>query len=112
MPETLFKPIPRPSDGWSKVDDAAKAQVTEILGSGVTFIYNLKGEAPEAGHEHFGYMDGITQPAVMGFTTNPLPGQPLIDPGVFLLGEPGDTSTRPAWAKGGSTMATAAVCPR
>jgi len=68
----------------------------------------LRGEArpgPEAGHEHFGYMDGIAQPAVKGFTTNPLPGQALLDPGLFLLGEEGDFPTRPTWAKDGSFMA-------
>lgn len=69
----------------------------------------MKGEArpgAEAGHEHFGYMDGIAQPAITGFTTDPLPGQISIDPGLFLVGEDGDpTSNRPAWAKGGSIMA-------
>ena len=50
-------------------------------------------------------MDGIAQPAVKGFTTDVRPGQPLIDPGLFLLGEDGDSSSRPAWAKDGSLMA-------
>ena len=68
----------------------------------------MRGEArpgAEAGHEHFGYMDGIAQPAVKGFTTDVRPGQPLIDPGLFLLGEDGDSSSRPTWAKDGSLMA-------
>jgi len=50
-------------------------------------------------------MDGIAQPGVKGFTTNPLPGQQLINPGSFLLGEEGDSSTRPSWAKDGTIMA-------
>lgn len=79
-----------------------------MLGSDITFVYELQGAARpdlEAGHEHFGYMDGIAQPAIKGFTTNPLPGQALLDPGLFLTGEDGDPTSRPTWAKGGSMMA-------
>jgi deferrochelatase/peroxidase EfeB len=88
--------------------DAAKAQLDQILGSDATFVYELRGEArpgAEAGHEHFGYMDGIAQPAVKGFTTDPSPVNQLIDPGFFLLGEDGDSVSRPTWAKDGSMMA-------
>jgi len=53
----------------------------------------------------FGYMDGISQPAVQGFTQNVLPGQALIAPGEFLLGAAGDATTRPSWAAGGSFLA-------
>lgn len=50
-------------------------------------------------------MDGIAQPAVKGFNTDVRPGQPIIDPGVFLMGEDGDFGTRPSWAKDGTLMA-------
>jgi deferrochelatase/peroxidase EfeB len=52
-------------------------------------------------------MDGISQPAVNGFTTTPFPGQISLDPGFFLLGEKGDSliDQRPAWAKDGSFLA-------
>jgi deferrochelatase/peroxidase EfeB len=53
----------------------------------------------------FGFMDGISQPAVKGFTATPTPGQTLIDPGHILLLESGDTVTRPPWAKDGSFLA-------
>ena len=53
----------------------------------------------------FGFMDGISQPAVQGFTTSPTPGQSILPAGEFLLGETGDTITRPAWAKDGSFLA-------
>jgi Dyp-type peroxidase family len=95
------------SNNWQEIDNA-KANLVDVLGSDVTFVHELRGEArpgEEAGREHFGYMDGIAQPAVKGFTTNTFPGQQLIDPGHFILGEEGDNSTRPAWAKGGSIMA-------
>jgi len=50
-------------------------------------------------------MDGISQPGITGFTTNPMPGQTVIDPGHILLGETGDSLTRPTWAKDGSFLA-------
>ncbi|KIJ38727.1 hypothetical protein M422DRAFT_176170, partial [Sphaerobolus stellatus SS14] len=59
----------------------------------------------QAGHEHFGYLDGISQPGLNGITTNPIPGQTMVDPGKILLGMTGDTMTRPSWAKGGSFLA-------
>lgn len=55
----------------------------------------------------FGYLDGIAQPAVLGFNINPEPGQQLVLPGVILAGQLGDTliASRPAWAKDGSFLA-------
>lgn len=54
----------------------------------------------------FGYLDGISQPAVVGFTLKPVPGQQIIDPGVILAGNDGDTlgGSRPGWAKDGSFL--------
>ena len=82
----------------------------QIFGSDITFVHDLKGQVrpgDEAGHEHFGFMDGISQPAVKGFTQTPFPGQIVIEPGFFLFGEEGDSqaSSRPAWAKDGTIMA-------
>ena len=50
-------------------------------------------------------MDGISQPAINGFTTNPMPGQAMLDAGTLIVGETGDTTARPAWAKDGSFLA-------
>ena len=53
-------------------------------------------------------MDGISNPAVKDFDTNPLPGQGTpIRPGIVLLGREGDPnlSSRPAWAVEGSFLA-------
>jgi deferrochelatase/peroxidase EfeB len=50
-------------------------------------------------------MDGISQPAVNGFTSSPLPGQAPVDAGSILLGEDGDFGQRPDWAKDGSFLA-------
>nr|7ANV_A Chain A, ancestral D-type dye decolorizing peroxidase [Geotrichum candidum] len=61
----------------------------------------------EKGHEHFGFQDGISQPAVKGFDTNPNPGQAPVRPGVILVGRDGDSvanNARPSWAKDGSFL--------
>lgn len=97
------------SDTWKKIDDTKK-QLQQIFGADATFVYDLKGNVrpgDQAGHEHFGYMDGISQPAVNGFTTTPFPGQTQVDPGFFLFGETGDSlaGSRPVWAKDGTIMA-------
>ncbi|KAG7092765.1 hypothetical protein E1B28_009089 [Marasmius oreades] len=89
---------------------ALLSQVKQLLGTSASEVYSLKGAArpgDQQGHEHFGYLDGVSQPAVEGFTREPLPGQTLTDPGIFLLGETGDrlSLARPAWAKDGSFLA-------
>ncbi len=55
-------------------------------------------------YSDFGYMDGISQPAVLGFTQSPLPGQLAVNAGEILLAEDGDSTTRPSWAKDGSFL--------
>jgi deferrochelatase/peroxidase EfeB len=50
-------------------------------------------------------MDGISQPAVIGFTPDIKPGQMQVPAGGILVGEDTDTVTRPSWAKGGSFLA-------
>jgi hypothetical protein len=39
----------------------------------------------------FGFLDGISNPAITGFTANPMPGQSILNPGAILVGETGDT---------------------
>ncbi|KAF8831066.1 hypothetical protein HHX47_DHR1000279 [Lentinula edodes] len=114
--------------------NATLSQVQNILNGSITEAYSLQGQArpgDEQGHERkmkfvsfiyffhqikhflspllhfetdFGFMDGISNPAVTGFST-PLPGQQVLDPGLFLLGESGDLVSRPSWAKDGSFLA-------
>jgi len=58
----------------------------------------------EAGHEHFGFQDGLSQPPIIGFR-NPNTGEDPTPPGVILLGEQGDTvPNRPDWAKDSSFL--------
>ncbi len=74
-------------------------QVTELR-PGPQVGANLTGD--QAGHEHFGFKDGISQPTVKGFGE----GDDLIEPGEFVVGYPkeggGDPGTSPAWARDGS----------
>lgn len=61
----------------------------------------------------FGFLDGVSQPAVQGVDTKPNPGQETIPQGIILLGRQGDdigtnvlnVKTRPSWAVDGSFLA-------
>ncbi|KAF8952262.1 peroxidase TAP [Flammula alnicola] len=73
-------------------------------------IISIQGDVrpgDESGHEHFGFLDGISNPVVNGFDTVINPGPKLVDPGVLLTGHPGDVAqtTRAAWATDGSFLA-------
>ncbi|KAF2232962.1 Dyp-type peroxidase [Viridothelium virens] len=58
----------------------------------------------EDGHEHFGYLGGVSQPAILGVDDNVSPGQELVRQGIILLGREGDTVARPSWALDGSFL--------
>lgn len=72
----------------------------------------------------FGFLDGVSQPAVKSVDTTPNPGQETVEQGVFLLAREADLGvndpanallnppkpplepvTRPAWATDGSFLA-------
>jgi Dyp-type peroxidase family len=53
----------------------------------------------------FGFLDGISQPVVKGFTANEVPGPAPVPNGVILTGRDGDVNTRPSWALDGTFMA-------
>lgn len=102
------------------------ANILSILGTSITEVYRLAAAArpgDQQGHERkssiraflslflieckdFGFMDGISQPALDGFNT-PLPGQAQVPPGVIVLGADGDPhlDSRPDWVKDGSFLA-------
>ncbi|KAJ7126012.1 fungal peroxidase [Mycena epipterygia] len=100
------------------------ASLKSALGDSITEVYSLQAAArpgAEQGHERefpshisteikrandlidFGFQDGISNPAVQGFQ-NPLPGQAVVPTGEILVGETGDSVTRPSWAKDGSFL--------
>ncbi|KAI3397700.1 hypothetical protein diail_10469 [Diaporthe ilicicola] len=82
-------------------------EILAILRNTVNKVINISGHVrpgKEDGHEHFGFLDGVSNPAVAGVNKD-LSGQGPVDPGVILLGRNGDTVSRPAWAKDGSFLA-------
>ncbi len=89
---------------------------------GLVVVFEQRGDTlpgARAGHEHFGFKDGISQPGVIGFHSaekeNPEeraghPGTEMIAAGEFVLGHPrhpdagGDTAPHPhpAWMANGA----------
>ncbi|KAG8778165.1 hypothetical protein FRC12_025138 [Ceratobasidium sp. 428] len=65
-----------------KVDEALEA-----LGESVTVVHRLNGKVRDGdyrGHEHFGWLDGISNPAIKG-VVDPLPGQGVVEPGAYCV---------------------------
>ena len=87
--------------------DSEAAKVLALLGTSVSVIHDQTGNVrpgAEKGHEHFGWLDGVSQPAINGLST-PFPGQRSLDPGHFVFGYPGQTAPPPlSWMNNGSFM--------
>jgi len=85
-----------------------------LADTAITVIFEHSGQVrpgKEKGHEHFGFNDGISLPFVKFQDDDgqvpkrqELPGQTVVNPGVILLGQPGDLITRPPWTKNGSFL--------
>ena len=98
-----------------------------LLGGAIRVVYSEMGHVrpgAQRGHEHFGFLDGVSQPGIRGLTpeSNPiyrpdqgLPGQDLVWPGEFVFGYPGQHPNDPVtagpsppmaapWMKNGSFM--------
>jgi Dyp-type peroxidase family len=99
----------------------------ERYGTAIRIAYSEVGQVrpgAQRGHEHFGFLDGVSQPGVRGLTrpSKPiyrpdegLPGQDLIWPGEFVFGYPGQHPSHPTkegtpppmaapWQRNGSYM--------
>lgn len=94
----------------------ASNDVIKLFGASMTVAGGkpVEGRArppPFKGHEHFGFMDGVSQPCLRGLVV-PRPGQIQVDPGVIIMGYPGDPVRddptvrvkRPAWTKDGTML--------
>lgn len=113
-------------DSWRSVDGKLQ-EVMSALGSTVSEVMRLRGDARPGGREQlralsyeprsflidmfgwvcsFGFLDGVTQPAVSGVDLEPFPGQDVVRQGVILAGREGDpcANTRPPWALDGSFL--------
>ncbi len=90
---------------------AVNSEARKVLGilgaAAVSVVHDQTGNArPGAarGHEHFGWLDGVSQPAIKGLS-KPFPGQRAMDPGHFVFGYSGQPSPPPlSWMNNGSFM--------
>lgn len=89
-------------------------QIRDIFGVGsatasikeVTTIVGDVRAGKNHAHEHFGFLDGVSNPAIIGFDKDPPPGPSPVQPGIILLGHTGDPllTTRPSWVVDGSFL--------
>ncbi len=80
--------------------------VLAVLGATVAVSFDETGNVrpgSEKGHEHFGWLDGVSQPGINGLS-NPFPGQRLLDPGLFVFGYATTGNPPLVWMKNGSFM--------
>ncbi|CCO35039.1 Dye-decolorizing peroxidase msp1 OS=Marasmius scorodonius GN=msp1 PE=1 SV=1 [Rhizoctonia solani AG-1 IB] len=86
------------SDSTESVNKC-RVEIEEHLGGHVENVYHIHGDArtgvQENGeslkdHEHFGWKDGISNPWLQGVFCDcrKIPGQPVIQPGIILVGHP------------------------
>jgi Dyp-type peroxidase family len=130
------------ADGVVLITGPSARSVDKILDQlfddtgGLTVIYKERGATRplDRGHEHFGFLDGVSQPGIRGEINgafpskkflqeqqNPrdpgqaLPGADLIWPGAFVFGYPGQNAQKPdeptppvdggaPWMRNGSLM--------
>lgn len=85
--------------------------VRSIFGASVSTFTSLDGRVRPGDGEHFGWRDGISQPAIKDLVSKVQPGQQIVDPGVIVMGYKGDAVfdnssrvQRPAFTKDGSFM--------
>jgi len=84
-----------------------KREIDLIFSSSIKEIITIRGDVrpgAQDGHEHFGFLDGISNPVVTGFDTVIQPGPSPVQPGVIVTGKTGDPglSIRKDWSTEGS----------
>ncbi len=80
------------ADEPDDLDERVTAIAEQIAACGCEVVFQERGEtlpAPLTGHEHFGFKDGISQPAIDGYDDPPASNEPPpVPPGEFVLGYP------------------------
>ncbi|KOS45950.1 hypothetical protein ACN38_g3115 [Penicillium nordicum] len=76
---------------------------------GCRHVITLNGQerpGKQRGHEHFGFLDGVSQPLLAGFDDEDLKAKgalkSLTNPGVIIFGHDAEDSKHSAWARNGS----------
>jgi hypothetical protein len=83
------------------VNDEAH-HLLNLIGPAISIVHDETGKARpglERGHEHFGWLDGVSQPGVKGLT-NAFPGQRLLDPDFSYWDTPPPLTGHPASSAG------------
>ncbi|THU91463.1 Dyp-type peroxidase [Dendrothele bispora CBS 962.96] len=93
--------------------DTCKAKMDEIQAifkGSISVVTTYEGRVRPGDGEHFGWRDGISQPALKGIAHSK-PGQRIVNSGVTIMGYPGDpvhdnnnAIARPEFTKDGSFM--------
>ncbi|CAG8316265.1 unnamed protein product [Penicillium salamii] len=100
-------------DSLESIDKTTKKTYEWVFNIGndkqsVEEVYTKVGVVYPDHLEHFGWVDGISQPVVKGFDDiekkSDAKGMTPIDPGIIIVGGEGDESNHPDWAKDGSFM--------
>jgi len=80
------------ADRQDDLDEATAKVGDQAAACGCDLVLQELGETlpqPLTGHEHFGFKDGMSQPAVDGYDDPPQPNEPpAVAPGEFVLGYP------------------------
>lgn len=72
---------------WAALDEQARLQRERLRQSGgLQELYEQDCYINEANEEPFGFRDGLSQPAVEGFTRGKIAGDDVIQAGEFILG--------------------------
>jgi len=93
--------------GTQAAVDGAANSLLGVLGGSVRSIHRELGSVrpgAEKGHEHFGWLDGVSQPAFDPNVATPFPGQDVVAAGRFVFGATDAPAGRPAWMKNGAFM--------
>ncbi|KAJ5790449.1 uncharacterized protein N7518_007460 [Penicillium psychrosexuale] len=81
----------------------------EVDKPSIQLVFQQQGHVLDDDREHFGWVDGISQPVVIGLDTDAKveeakKGLKPIQAGAILVGGEGDQGNHPAWANEGSFM--------
>jgi Dyp-type peroxidase family len=89
------------------VDEETRT-ILALLGGDITVSFKETANVrpgTERGHEHFGFADGISQPALdVSNLGAPNPGQDVVDPGLFVFGYGSQAAPKLDWMKDGAFM--------
>lgn len=94
QPQQVHAMVILAADDPRDLDDCYARLQAKIQAAGIAELGHQDGNVrpdAERGHEHFGFKDGISQPAIRGLTTSSKNPDKTIEPGEFVIGYPDET---------------------